>query len=241
MPELPGVPIGDLVGDVLKLAREKALPTIKEIVGNIWTHWREPDTWIGVPTHLDRRVGTGVFSQLEERAPGTAAKYAMPDAPDVMPIPSERVVLLPTVPKGKEVADPELIKQSLQAVKQAMDSGKVKKLVIPELGTGQGGLQPSKIKPLIEQILGGRDVTVVKADKSVADKMLHKTAEAGAAEAPAISTLVGAEITPPKPAAVMPKPEPQAPRATLKGKLEAPPLAEADIREQFSRLAKEIE
>jgi len=218
-----------------RLLKIREVPEIlQKYVGDLWARWKEPDTWIGVPTHQDRRVGTGVYKQAIERAPSLHERYTKPGAPEIAFANEERIVLFPTVPVGKEVADPDLMKKGLLAIRDRMDAGSIKRIVLPRIGTGQGGLKWPVSKRVVEEVLGGRDVAIVHPDKETATRLVAREVEAAAIPA------IAAEKEPVTMAlekAVATVQERVAPPK----KVSPPPMADSELKEQFARLSTEIE
>lgn len=152
-----------------------------EMKGDVWDLAVDPlhdavviPTNIGYTKHGRNPMGAGLARQASDRYPSLQVWYGeecmklKQDTPVVaIRLPSREgayrcLVLFPTKPfdasapqlSWKNPADLSLIERGLKQLSTLLLAPAIKRIFVPLLGCGNGGLQPSQVLPLMDQYLG---------------------------------------------------------------------------------------
>lgn len=143
---------------------------VADVVGDVWSFHREPNTWVAVSTSADRQMSGQVARQAANKVPGLAEKYSSSSSPFMLANKSKLVMLPTKAAADAPQADLSVIEDSLKQLAEARRAGKVPgRIVLPQLGTGSGKLKWSAVEPIVQKHLGdiGDDLIVVKRGPSV--------------------------------------------------------------------------
>lgn len=113
------------------------------------------------PVNLRGVMGKGLAKSFAERFPSEARAYKAAclsgELREGRVLVVGRVVMVPTKRDWRDPSPPELVRASVQALRELSGS-----MAIPQLGCGLGGLEWSLVREMIEQELASREgVTLV--------------------------------------------------------------------------------
>lgn len=147
---------------------------MKHLEGNIW-HLHDFGYPIVVPTNIGWKAngnavfGRGIASECAKRFPESVSRWGalcqtFEDKTTTFYDEKFNLFYMPVKPLNREAphmswksdAQVELIKHSLASFIILVDQNKLKQVVTPLVGCGNGGLAPKDIKPLMEKNLDDR-------------------------------------------------------------------------------------
>ena len=102
-------------------------------------------------------MGQGCALEAAQRIPWLANRFGLrlqAFEPSVWLVPEERLVMFPTKVHWRERSSLPLIRQSCIQLRELISSTSVK-VVLPRPGCGHGGLDWGRVRPVIEEELGG--------------------------------------------------------------------------------------
>jgi len=87
------------------------------------------------------------------------------------------IVNFPTKVHWRYPSKYEYIEKGLVALRELLQKGKIKSIAIPPLGSGNGGLEWSKVKPMIKQALEGLETEIMVYEPNAAIKAILQKQE----------------------------------------------------------------
>jgi len=135
-------------------------------------------------------MGKGIALQFKEAFPGNNKAYV--DAckrkelepgkllavwDNNLQLGKKLVINFPTKLHWRNPSKYEYIEKGLVALRELLQNGKIKSIAIPPLGSGNGGLDWNKVKPMIEQALGGLETEIMIYEPNAAIKAILQKQE----------------------------------------------------------------
>jgi O-acetyl-ADP-ribose deacetylase (regulator of RNase III) len=114
-------------------------------------------------------MGKGLALEFKKTFPGMLGPYVEACATKKLAIGKpwiwkvndvRQVLCFPTKDDWKRPSEYGFIESGLLAVAKMCREGEIHSLAVPPLGCGLGGLEWGKVKPMVEQALGGLDMDV---------------------------------------------------------------------------------
>lgn len=147
----------------------------KEVVGDIWKLFDSKHT-IVIPTNgtmtKEKQIvmGRGLAAEVVKMYPTIQHelwKRIVLDGNHVYHFVQWRLFTFPVKDQWFETADLSLIQQSCIELQQSIISSKLKHVLLPRVGCGNGGLCWDKVKPVVKRLLDQR-CTIVTWEKEIA-------------------------------------------------------------------------
>ena len=129
---------------------------MNEVVGDLWEH--HPQNWVVITTNGFRKgsgeavMGRGVALQAARRYPhlplalGSRIKT---EGNHVHTFPEWKLISFPVKHNWWEMADINLIKNSVEELLELANYGEIACVYMPRPGCGNGGLKWDRVKPLL--------------------------------------------------------------------------------------------
>jgi len=148
---------------------------MKELKVNFWEVWEDYDA-IVCPTNQVVKIngalvmGGGLAKEFAERFPSLpfewGKKHKEATLPDILftklPKVKPYLVAFPTKQHWRQVSSLELIKRSMIALNGYVDALEIKRVLLPRIGCGLGGLTWGQVSQIIEPYLDDRYTIISK-------------------------------------------------------------------------------